>query len=61
MVEIAVRSSGGPPVRPIKTVEPLLCRDDTVVGEEDDANRTDFMSSILLPRPALIFDGRRDE
>lgn len=61
MVEIVVRSSAGPPVRPINTVEPRLWCDETVVGEDDDANRTDFTSSRLLPRPALIFDGRRDE
>ncbi len=61
MDEIVLISSDCPPVRPINTAEPRLCRDDVVVGDDEDANRTDFISSVLLPIPALVLDGRRDE
>ncbi len=58
---MALRSSGCPSLRPTGTVEPVLCPDDVVVGDDDDANLTDFISSILLPKPALLLDGRRDK
>ncbi len=61
IVEIAFLSSSCSVLIPTNTVEPVLCRDDVVVGDDDDANLTDFISSILLPKPALILDGRRDE
>ena len=64
MVEMVLTSSGGAALRPTNDIEPLLCRDEVVVGDDEDANRTDFISSLLLllPTPALVaFDGRRAE
>ncbi len=62
MVEMVLISSGCSALRPTNVIEPLLCRDDVVVGDDEDANRTDFSSSVLLLLiPALVLDGRRDE
>ena len=54
-------SSDCPAVRPTNTIDFRLCRDDVVVGDDEDVNRTDFISSALLLCATLIFDGRRDE